>query len=229
MSKTKNLDTPKDIVYINNNNDSSNTVIIKKNNSALLTFGNANNDSLSESLSKISNSNNKYLLILKQENENVKNELKKTKEKVDVLENKIDKLIYGKNIESISTLILNSRNDISSIKGEHRLVKKKYNTISNRPKPNDKNRLKMKNNKFMKSYKSLGNLKYIEKKNISIIKENKENKVFKEYKENKEFKKDNNLYYKSPTERNSLIGRTISNGFGIKKLNNELYIYNKKL
>jgi hypothetical protein len=25
------------------------------------------------------------------------------------------------------------------------------------------------------------------------------------------------------------MGRTISNGFGLKKLNNELYIYNKKL
>ena len=78
----------------------------------------------------------------------------------------------------------------------------------------------MKNNKFMKSYKSLGNLKFMENKNKSIIKENKENK---------EFKKDNNLYYKSPTERKNLMGRTISNGFGLKKLNNELYIYNKKL
>jgi hypothetical protein len=223
MSKTKNLDIPKEIVY-NNNNETTKTIIIKKNNSALLTFGNTNNDSLSESIS--SNSNNKYLLILKQENENLKNELKKTKEKVDVLENKIDNLIYGKNIESISTLIFNSRNDISSIKGEHRLIKEKYNTISNRPKINDKNRLKMKNNKFMKSYKSLGNLKFIENKNRSIIKENKENK---EYKENKEFKKDNDLYYKSPTERNNLMGKTISNGFGLKKLNNELYIYNKKL
>ena len=218
MSK-KNFEMPKDIIY-NNNNDTNNAIIIKKNNSALLTFGNANNDSFSESLSKTSNSNNKYLLILKQENENLKNELKKTKEKVDVLENKIDNLIYGKNIESVSTLILNSRNDIASIKGEHRLGKEKYNTISNRPKPNDKNRLKMKNNKFMKSYKSLGNLKFIENKNKSIIKENKENK---------EFKKDNNLYYKSPTERNNLMGRTISNGFGSQKLNNELYIYNKKL
>ena len=215
MSK-KNFETPKDIIY-NNNNDTANTFIIKKNNSALLTFGNANNDSLSESLSKTSNSNNKFLLILKQENENLKNELKKTKEKVDVLENKIDNLIYGKKIESVRTLILNSRNDIASIKGEHKLGKEKYNTISNRPKPNDKNRLKMKSNKFMKSYKSLGNLKYIENKNKSIIKEN------------KEFKKDNNLYYKSPTERNNLMGRTISNGFGLKKLNNELYIYNKKL
>jgi len=231
MSKIKNIDTPKDIIY-SNNNDTSNTVIIKKNNSALLTFGNANNDSLSESLSKISNSNSKYLLILKQENENLKNELKKTKEKVDVLENKIDKLIYGKNVESVSTLIVSSRNDTSSIKGEPKFIKEKYNTISNRPKPNDKNRLKMKNNKFMKSYKSLGNLKYIENKNRSIIKESKEfkeNKECKEYKENKEFKKDNNLYYKSPTERNSLLGRTISNGLGLKKLNNELYIYNKKL
>jgi hypothetical protein len=218
MSKTKNLDIPKEIVY-NNNNETTKTIIIKKNNSALLTFGNTNNDSLSESISisKTSNSNNKYLLILKQENENLKNELKKTKEKVDVLENKIDNLIYGKNLESISTLIFNSRNDISSIKGEHRLIKEKYNTISNRPKINDKNRLKMKNNKFMKSYKSLGNLKFIENKNRSIIKEN------------KEFKKDNNLYYKSPTERNNLLGKTISNGFGLKKLNNELYIYNKKL
>jgi len=234
MSKTKNLEPHKDIIYDNNKNnnnnsinDTTNTIIIKKNNSALLTFGNANNDSLSESLSKGSNSNNKYLLILKQENENLKNELKKTKEKVDVLEYKIENLICGKNKESVSTLILNSRNDISAIKCEHRLVKEKYNTISNKPKLNDKNRLKMKNNKFMKSYKSLGNLKYIENKNKSVIKESRE---FKDNKENKEFKvKDNNLYYKSPTERNSLMGRTISNGFGMKKINNELYIYNKKI
>ena len=76
------------IIEKNNNTkantiESLNTIIIKRNNSALLTFGNTNNDSLSESFSnsKGNNLEQNYLLILKQENESLKNELMKTKEK----------------------------------------------------------------------------------------------------------------------------------------------------
>ena len=76
-------------------NESSSTIIIKRNNSSLLTFGNTNNDSLSE----YNRNNENFLLILKKENECLKNELKKTKEKVDLLENKIDNLIYEKNVD----------------------------------------------------------------------------------------------------------------------------------
>ena len=92
-----------------NTNETMNTILIKKNNSELLTFGNTNNDdSLSESFSKDENINKNFILVLKKENESLKNELKKTKEKVDVLENKIESLIFEKNSRN---KIINKSND----------------------------------------------------------------------------------------------------------------------
>ena len=125
-------------------NESLNTIIIKRNNSALLTFGNTNNDSLNNSLTKENNLiNNNILLILKKENECLKNELMKTKEKVDVLENKIENLIYEKNSK-----INNKLNNKYA---------KEYNTIKN-----SKKRM------GLKSSKSQTNLKYNNNKIIKV-------------------------------------------------------------
>ena len=113
--KDKNINKRnKNVRYTNaNTNETMNTILIKKNNSELLTFGNTNNDSLSESFSKDENINKNFLLILKQENESLKNELKKTKEKVDVLENKIESLICEKNFKNKNINKLNDNNNIN--------------------------------------------------------------------------------------------------------------------
>ena len=126
-----------------NSNESLNTIIIKRNNSALLTFGNANDDSSSESFSKENYiNNNNFLLILKKENEILKNELKKTKEKVDVLETKIDNLIFQKNSNNAK---INSK------------FKKEFN-----------NKKISKNQINLKSSKSQTHLKYIKNEKVRI-------------------------------------------------------------
>ena len=232
LEKDINLKKEKEIIKKKNKDNSNNTndytIIIRKNNSALLTFGNTNNDSLSESLSKLSN--NKYLLILKQENENLKNELMKTKEKVDVLENKIENLIiYGKTDSSSN----NNKNKINPQPTPMPYVQKfepeDFNTINNKSKSknieihnNDKynydndnininDSIKGKKNGCnLRSYKSQKFIKFFDTKTKN---KNKKNLVK---------MKDNNFYYKNLTQR-EYMGRTVTDGFGIKKIKNELF------
>ena len=61
------------------------------------------------------------MLILKQENESLKNVLKKTKEKVDALENKIKSLIYEKIYNNKN---INKSNDNNNINDDGNLNKK---------------------------------------------------------------------------------------------------------
>lgn len=103
-----------------------NKIYLIRNNTALLTFGNSinENSSLNDSFSnqfnkyiselnaqEINNINknnnisitNKYFMKLKKENESLKNELKKTNAKINLLENKLDNLIEEKIFYSVKT------------------------------------------------------------------------------------------------------------------------------
>ena len=138
-----------------NTNESLNTIIIKKNNSALLTFG--NNDSLTDSFSKGNNLNNNYLLSLKQENETLKNELMKTKEKVDVLENKIQNLIQGNeaNLNKDNEINFNYTNKNNNKKGSNKCTlkssksQKNFKVINRNKKFNDKKYINSSKNKII--------------------------------------------------------------------------------
>ena len=175
--------------YNNNENQTKHTIIFRKNNSALLTFGNTN-DSLSESFSKTSNINDNYLLILKQENESLKYELMKTKQKVDVLENKIEYLIYENNTNN--NICPKPSPDVKKYEEEdlNKLINNKH---KNKNKHNNLSRM---NNKIsLKSYQS--------QKNFKLINNDK-----------KDNNKNNNS--KNPLKCKT-IGRTFSSVFDIKK------------
>ena len=172
-------------------NQTMNTIIFRKNSSELLTFGNST-DSFSDSFSKTSNINKNYLLRLKQENESLKKELMKTKQKVDVLENKIDLLI----------------NENSNINNNNK--KQKKNPINIR-KYKDEDCFPLINDKFSQSNKNKEN---------NIDKTN--NKVrLKHYKSQKNFnndKKDSNK--NNNVIKRKSFGRTFSSVFDLKKNKN---------
>ena len=183
------------IIEKNNNTkantiESLNTIIIKRNNSALLTFGNTNNDSLSESFSnsKGNNLEQNYLLILKQENESLKNELMKTKEKVDILENKIDNLICEKNTNNNPCLKEAPYTQKDGCKDKYKYREEEYKKI--------KNNTKIKNND-------------ISRKNNKIC--------LKSSQSQKNFKCSNHKSQKAISNKTKLMGRTLSRGFTKRK------------
>ena len=157
----KNENNRKKIIDKNNNTkadtiESYNTLIIKRSNSALLTFGNINDDdSLSEFFSKENKFDKNYLLILKQENESLKYELMKTKEKVDILGNKIENLISEKNANN--NTCLKQMSYIHNYAENYQKIKININI-------KEKNNMNGKNNISLKPFKSQKNFKYINNK-----------------------------------------------------------------
>jgi hypothetical protein len=174
-------------------------IIIRKNSSELLTFGNSN-DSFSDSFSKTSNINKNFLLLLKQENDSLKKELMKTKQKVDVLENKID-------------LLINENNNINNNN-----KKQKKNPINIR-KCKDEDCFQLINDKFSQCNKNKEN---------NLDKTN--NKVrLKHYQSQKNFnndKKDSNK--NNNVIKRKSFGRTFSSVFDLKKNKNNHKNNNKK-
>ena len=139
-----------------NVNQTMNTIIFRKNNSELLTFGNTN-DSLSDSCSKTSNMNKNYLLLLKQENESLKKELMKTKQKVDVLENKIELLInenYNNNNMNNNNKKKTKKLPLSIIKYQEEQLSQLINDKSENNKKKENNNGKTNNKVGLKQYQS---------------------------------------------------------------------------